>query len=52
LFNRNNPDDKYGYRQYNLYLEKKKKDTFKAEADYNEALNIFTEAKALLEKTE
>ncbi len=51
LFNKKDPDDKYGYKKYSEYLEKKKKDTAQSETEYNEALKKFQDAKTNLDKT-
>ncbi len=51
LFNKKDPNDKYGYKKYNEYLDKKKKDTAKAEAEYREATKIYQDAKINLDKT-
>lgn len=51
LFNKKDPNDKYGYKKYPEYLEKKKQETAKAEKEYREALKNFDEAKAALDRT-
>jgi len=48
--NKKDPDDKYGYKKYGDYLEKKKLETIQAEADYKEALVKFQDAKAAIDK--
>ncbi len=50
LLPKNDPNDKYGYKKYPEYLEKKKQEQSKAETDYREALKKFNETKAALEK--
>lgn len=49
--NKKDPDDIYGYKKYDEYLEKKKQDTAKAELKYKEADIKFQSVKAALEKT-
>lgn len=50
LFNPVDPNDRFGYKKYGEYLETKKQETSKAEADYKEALKRFADAKAALDK--
>lgn len=49
--NRKDPDDIYGYKKYDKFLEKKKQETSKAESKYKEAVIKFQDAKLNLEKT-
>lgn len=51
LFNPKDPNDKYGYKKYSDYLEKKKEEKSKAEAEYREAEKKFLDAKVALDKT-
>lgn len=51
IFDKKDPNDKYGYKKYNEYLDKKKQETVKSETLYNEAQKKFQEAKSALEKT-
>ncbi len=51
LFNKKDPNDKYGYKKYDEYLGKKKEETLKAQKNYSEAEKKYQEAKAALEKT-
>jgi len=44
------PNDKYGYKKHVEYLDSKKKETLKADADYKEALKKFEDAKAIFDK--
>lgn len=50
LFNSNDPSDRYGYKKYDEYLEKKKQETLYAESGYREADKQYQEAKAALDK--
>lgn len=50
LMPKSDPNDKYGYKRYGEYLEKKKQDQSKAETEYREALKKYNEAKANLDK--
>jgi len=49
--NKKDPDDIYGYKKYDEYLNKKKQETAKAELKYKEAGIKFQSAKLTLEKT-
>jgi len=49
--NKKDPDDTYGYKKYDEFLEKKKQETAEAELKYKEADIKFQSAKAALEKT-
>ncbi len=49
LFSKKDPKDKYGYRKYSEYMDKKKEEKVKAEAGYREAEKQFLEVKKSLE---
>lgn len=51
LFNPKDPNDRYGYKKYSDYLEKKKEEKSKAETEYREAEKKFLNAKVTLDKT-
>jgi len=51
LFNEKDPNDKYGYKIITEYLEKKKQETSKAQAEYRDAERKFLDAKLKLDKT-
>jgi len=50
LFNKTDPNDKYGYKKFSEYMAKKEQDRLKAEIDYKEAERKFLDAKLILEK--
>jgi len=50
IFNKKDPDDKYGYKEYSTYLDKTEKDKTKAETKYKEAEKNYIDAKTAFEK--
>lgn len=51
LFNKNDPNDKYGYKIYGEYMDQKKEGKVKAEVAYREAEVKFLEAKKSMDST-
>jgi hypothetical protein len=51
LFNKNDPNDKYGYKKYGEYMDKQKEEKVKAEVAYRGAEQKFLEAKKALDST-
>lgn len=49
LFNKKDPKDKYGYKKYGEYMDKKKQEKVKAEAEYREAEKQFLNVKKSME---
>ena len=51
LFNKKDPKDKYGYKKYGEYMDKKKEEKVKAGAAYREAEKQFLDVKKSMEGT-
>jgi len=49
LFNKPDPQDKYGYKQYEVYYKKQQEELAKAEKKFKEAEKKFLDAKSALE---